>query len=173
MIIVGNKEDLLTKGSNQYKMVQEYFDSLQKQSINSITVSSSKFAHVKGVIEMIRGICSALLKNPTYFTIPHIYKRVGLEIKAKKEAGMYFLGNWKLHCLFTDAIELKAFFQSQAQANACLSFLHNIGFIVYNPRMSKICTDPPYLATIMACFVFYPEHDQKLFGSFQGKILVP
>lgn len=94
MLIVGNKEDLLVKGNSHFQQVQEYFASLQKQSVRAITASSTKFMHIKGVIDIIREMCTVLLKDKEYFKIPHLYKRVGVHIKSQREtAGIYLLGN--------------------------------------------------------------------------------
>lgn len=59
----------------------------------------------------------------------------------------------------------RAFFSEslKLQSNACFSFLHNIGYIVYNFNTKKICTDPALLARIMACFVFNPDHDLRIY----------
>lgn len=53
--------------------------------------------HTKGVIDIIREICSALLKDKEYFKIPHLYKQVGVHIKSQREtAGVYLLGNQEI-----------------------------------------------------------------------------
>lgn len=64
---------------------------------------------------------------------------------------------------------LKLMFENEKQSDSCFFFLHNIGFVIYNPNTKKICTDPQFLAHVMACFAFHPEHDERLFGKKGGK----
>lgn len=63
-------------------------------------------------------------------------------------------------------------FDSNSQMESCLSFLHNIGFIIHNKITSKICTDPAFLAKAMACFAFCSQHDLMMFGKIEGNLCI-
>lgn len=81
ILIVGNKIDLV-KSAVELQESIDYFDSLKKQfSLQYILVAAKKLDKVREFLDILKEKCFSFFDEKEYFTVPHLYKKVGEFIK--------------------------------------------------------------------------------------------
>ena len=153
IILVGTKIDTSQAIANEKeseKMIQELLSNRIVSDIQFISGKTHK--NMNQLEKKILQHTNSILSKKEEIYLPTIYKLVVTEISEFHDLGHFTISVKELFWLhLTDSPQ------------NCLSYLHDIGIIIYKKNSSKVCINPPLLSKAMALFIFPDEHKNILF----------